>query len=77
MLRGIAAPSPEVHVDPAELVAILMAYQKVQSASWPRLHPDTPARAATWTALSAAQLTHELRALVDRTNQPDCSVRVF
>ena len=64
-------------MDGSLLVAILMAYRKVQYASWPHLHPDMATRSAVWMVLSPAKLEAELSALVDRTNQPDCSLRVF
>ncbi|MCC6873536.1 MAG: hypothetical protein IT378_04435 [Sandaracinaceae bacterium] len=67
----------ESRLDEQELVAILMAYQAVQHASWPELNPGSDRRAAAWATMSRSELEAELRRLVAETERPGKQVRVF
>jgi hypothetical protein len=57
--------------------AVLSAYQRVMTASWPTLHPEMTERASHWASASAETLEAELQSYVRHASDPGCSVRVF
>lgn len=57
--------------------AVLSAYQRVMTASWPTLHPDMTERASHWATASAEALEAELQSYVRQASAPSCPVRVF
>jgi len=57
--------------------AVLAAYQRVMTASWPTLHPEMAERAPHWASASAETLEAELQSYVRHASDPSCAVRVF
>ena len=57
--------------------AVLSAYQRVMTASWPTLHPEMTERASHWASASAETLEAELQSYVRQASDPACTVRVF
>ena len=57
--------------------AVLAAYQRVMTASWPTLHPEMAGRAPHWASASAETLEAELQSYVRHSSDPSCPVRVF
>lgn len=63
--------------DARELLATLLAYEKVAVASWAWLRAGIEPRAKAWRGMDAPALEAELTRLVKETEQPGREVRVF
>jgi len=57
--------------------AVLAAYQKVMSASWPNLHPEMTERSRWWPSASEDALQAELSGYLREASKLNCPVRVF
>jgi hypothetical protein len=60
-----------------ELLATLLAYERVFTACWPSLHPNLAQRRVKWGTASATTLRRELAGLIDETDASPLAVRVF
>ncbi len=60
-----------------EALGILAAYQRVTAASWPDLHPEMTAQAATWASANGEALERALADYLRAASSPTCAVRIF
>ncbi len=57
--------------------AILIAYHRVVSASWPALHPEMTERSCHWPSATEQELKAELADYVAQASRPSNEIRLF